>query len=49
MKFLYSVRYEIENNMNSFDWLQMYSKVLGVVDFNELIEDYHYTIQRQKA
>ena len=46
MRFLYSVRYEIENNMNSFDWLKMYAKVLSTNDFNELIESYHYTIQR---
>lgn len=45
-KWLKSVRYEIENNMSSFDWLKMYAHVLGSVDMNDLIEDYHYTIQR---
>lgn len=48
-RWLKSVRYEMENNMSSFDWLKMYAHVLGTVDFNDLIEDYHYTIQRQRA
>ena len=49
MRWLRGVRYELENNMSSFDWLQMYARVLGSVDFNDIIEDYHYSIQRHKA
>lgn len=39
-KFLYGVKYEMENHLSAFDWLKMYSKVLKKVDFNEVIETY---------
>lgn len=46
---LEGLRYEIENHLTAFDWLKMYSKVLEVKDFNEIIERYHYSIQQMKA
>lgn len=47
--FLTEFRYELDNHLNAFDWLKMYAHVLGKVNFNNVIEDYHRAIQQLKA
>ena len=49
VKFLDSISYEMEYNVTAFDWLRMYGKVLGNIDFNVLIENHHKMVQMTKA